>query len=328
MKLFENAYLKLTAWYVVIIMAISLLFSIWVYNQASNELRFGFNRAIELKQLTVQSANGFSAVIDDRLIDSQQRLLESLVLFNVCVLAVGAGASYFLARRTMRPVEEAMQAQERFTADASHELRTPLAAMKAEIEVGLRDASITKADAVDLLKSNLEEIERMSGLAEGLLALTQSAAPQLKQVAVHKEVQAITKRFASLAAAKHIELKLQLEPTTANADHQALQKIISILLDNAIKYSAPHSEVTVKTYGQETHAYIAVQDHGIGLKATELPHIFERFYRADSSRSHTHIAGHGLGLSIAQKLAHDMGGVITATSTAGKGSTFLLKLAR
>ncbi len=327
MKIFDAAYLKLTGWYVLIIMAISLLFSVWVYNQARHELQFGFNKIVHFGPLEELRGVTYRDAIEDQLEASRRRLIVRLVSFNLIVLAAGAAASYWLARRTMQPIEEAVEAQHRFTADASHELRTPLAAMKAEIEVGLRDKNITKQEAVELLQSNLEEVDRMGGLAEGLLALTQTDNnPVLAPVSLEEVASKVAKRLEPLAQAKKITIKRQLQPVIVSAEELAVDKIISILLDNAIKYSPKNTEVTVRTYQKDGHGYLEVKDQGIGIKATELPHIFDRFYRADTSRTKQQVPGHGLGLSIAQKLAENLNGQITATSAPSKGSRFTLRV--
>lgn len=327
MKLFDAAYLRLTAWYVAIIMSISLLFSVWVYNQARNELQFGLDRIVHIGPIRNIEPGTFSALIDERLDASRRRLILRLVSLNAVVLAVGAGASYWLARRTMQPIEEAMESQHRFTADASHELRTPLAAMKAEIEVGLRDKRLTKEEAIELLQSNLEEIDRLGNLAEGLLALTQDAGPfEPVPVALDDVASKVIKRMRPLAETKKITLQAELNPAVAAGSETAIDKIAGILIDNAIKYSPSNTTITVRTHRRDGYGYLEVADQGIGIKATELPHIFDRFYRADISRSKQHVPGHGLGLSIAQKLAEQMDGTITAASRLDRGSTFTLQL--
>jgi len=325
MRLFDTAYLRLTGWYVLIIMTISLIFSVWVYNQAQHELQVGFDRIVQIGPFGDVST--VRAAADDRLDDSRHRLVVRLVSFNLIVLAVGAVASYWLAQRTMKPIEDAVDAQHRFTADASHELRTPLAAMKAEIEVGLRDKNITKQEVVELLQSNLEEVNRMGSLAEGLLALTQTDnSPVLVPVSLEDVTTKVAKRLQPLAEAKKITIKRQLQSVVVSAEELAVDKIISILLDNAIKYSPDKTEITIKTYQKDGHGYLEVVDQGIGIKATELPHIFDRFYRADTSRTKTQVPGHGLGLSIAQKLAENLNAKLSVTSTPAKGSTFTLQL--
>lgn len=328
MRLFDTAYLRLTGWYVAIIMVISLLFSVWVYNQAQGELRFGLGRVgTPVQRQIIGPGGSYSVIVDERLDDSRNRLIVRLIGLNAFVLVAGAMASYALARRTLQPIEEAVEAQHRFTADASHELRTPLAAMKAEIEVGLRDKAITKADAVELLQSNLEEVDRLGGLAEGLLALTQTdETPVLVPVSLKEAAAKVVKRLQPLAAAKQIQIISQLEPVIVQAEAPAVDKIIGILLDNAIKYSPEKTQVVVRTYQKDGQGYLEIQDQGIGIKASELPHIFDRFYRADTSRTKAHIPGHGLGLAIAQKLAENLQGRIVAHSTPAKGSVFRLGL--
>lgn len=333
MKVFDSACFRMTGWYVAILMAISLAFSIWVYSAARHELRIGLEA--QTSELThrpsgrvIIASDEARAAVEQRLAESRQRLLISLIVFNAIVLAAGALGGYFLAKRTLRPIREAAEAQNRFTADASHELRTPLTAMKAEIEVGMRDKNLSHNEAVALLNSNLEEVDRLGGLAESLLTLTQSDEPlELRPVNLAKAVAKAAKRVHPLAAGKSIAIEQELGAVTVQGDAQALDKIICILLDNAIKYSPESTAVILKTYPKDGHGVLEVHDQGVGIKATELPHIFDRFYRADTSRTKNRVPGHGLGLSIAQKLAHQMHADIEASSTPGKGSVFRVEIA-
>ncbi len=319
--MFESAITRLTMWYVAIIMAISLLFSAWVYNAAVNELRGGLQHGAV--RITIGKVD-LTSIIDDELLASRQRLVVNLVLFNTAVLVVGAGASYLLARRTLRPIEESVEAQNRFTADASHELRTPLAAMKAEIEVALRDKNLKTQEARELLASNLEEIDRLSGLAEGLLTLARSdASPEMEVVDLSEVTAKVVKRLQPLAHVKDVHIALKTAPVKVRADYAHTDKIIGIIVDNAIKYSGRGQRVTVAVSRHDGYGLVAIDDKGRGIKEADLPHIFDRFYRADSARSSN---GYGLGLAIAKKLAGDMRGFITATSEVGKGSSFELRL--
>ena len=327
MRLFDAAYLKLTAWYVTIIMVISLLFSVWVYNQARSELAFGLNRFVKIGPFIDPQSGELRTIIQDRLEDSKRRVLGRLVLFNTIVLVAGAAGSYMLARRTLQPVEEAVEAQNRFTADAAHELRTPLAVMKSEIEVGLRAKKLTKEEAVALLKSNLEEVDRLGALTEGLLTLSRTDSDmQLSPVPLEEIAAKVAKRFKPLADTKRVTINRQLEPVIVAAEEQAVDEIIGILMDNALKYSPALTAVTLRTCQKDGHGYLEVKDQGIGIKASELPHVFDRFYRADSARTQARAGGHGLGLSIAQKLAEGLGAQLHVKSRPGKGSLFTLKL--
>ena len=168
--MFSSASFKLTAWYLAIIMAISLFFSYSIYVASSREVRSG------LQQQTVYIHNifvdQFSPDNDLELLRAQQlalinqRILSNLIVLNLGVLVLGGGASYLLARRTLKPIQNAMEAQSRFTADASHELRTPLTAMKTEIVVSLRDKALGVGEARELLASNLEEIGKLEALSQ------------------------------------------------------------------------------------------------------------------------------------------------------------------
>ncbi|EDK72523.1 integral membrane sensor signal transduction histidine kinase [candidate division TM7 genomosp. GTL1] len=246
---FRDAYLKLTGFYVLIIMVISLLFSVWVYNEATQELRMGL-AAIDkfANRLVLPGVDEFVRV---KLREGQLRILMNLFILNVIVLGAGAGVSYLLARRTMQPIEEAMEAKDRFTADASHELRTPLAAMRSEIEVTLRDPKRSKADTEELLRSNLEEIDRLNNLAEGLLVLTnEEPTLELQPIQIDEVVRKVCDRFRPLAAAKQITLTCEATKMTAATQQQALEKILGILIDNAIKYSP--EKVKSRSVGRET----------------------------------------------------------------------------
>lgn len=329
--MFDSAYLKLTAWYVTIIMAISVLFSVWIYREATLELQTGFERQGTALQQPLYSMPEklqiIRSVAADQLEASRARLLANLVYLNLLVLGVGGAASYVLAKRTMRPIEDALEAQNRFTADASHELRTPLTAMKTEIEVSLRDQDLSVKEAKKLLQSNLEEIDRLTSLAEDLLVLASDNKAQPPQpVNLGPLINQVSKRLKPLADSRRIIIKQQLRALQVVSDEAHLDKIIGILLDNAIKYSPEGKAVTITTSIQGSNGQLIIADEGVGIKGVDLPHIFERFYRADTARSKEKIAGHGLGLSIAKKLTEQLGGEIVVESEAGKGSTFTITL--
>lgn len=328
--MFHNALIRLTIWYAAIIMAISLAFSAWVYHEAMQEVGASLSGPLVVRfqdKFGPVTRQELQHAIDNQYDDSRGRIVGNLLILNFAVLAVGATGSYFLARRTMRPIEDAVVAQNRFTADASHELRTPLAAMKTEIEVYLRDPKTPNEDLRELLQSNLEEIDRMSGLAEGLLTLARSDEPvQLGAVQGAEVVQEVCERMQSLAKAKKIRIKTDIAQVKLMAETSGLATIVGILLDNAIKYSPEKSEITVRLARQDNYGLISIADQGLGIAPQDLPHIFERFYRADTSRTKDAAHGHGLGLSIAKKVAAQMRSTITAQSDVGKGAIFTLRV--
>jgi signal transduction histidine kinase len=329
--MFTAASLRLAGWYVAILMGLSLAFSVWVYNEASAELHQGFEGPVRVwigNNYGVEPDDTLQQVFEQQVTAGQKRVISRLFLLNLGVLVVGGVASYWLARRTLRPIEIALEAQNRFTADASHELRTPLAAMKTEIEVALRDPEIKVAEITKLLRSNLEEIDRMSSLAHNLLALARSdSKPHLSAVPISDVVEAVGKRLEPLAKVKKMVIKYEILPVKVMANVKQLDTILGILLDNAIKYSPDNTFVTIKTVLNGGHCLISVCDKGYGIAANDLAHIFERFYRADSSRSKQHVTGHGLGLSIAMKLAAGLHATLSVSSKLGKGSIFTLRVA-
>jgi len=322
--MFTKASLRLTAWYVAILMAISLMFSTWVYIEATNEVNTSLRAQADHPLARLLPNDDVARYLEQQYNASRARILGNLALLNVGVLVFASFASYFLARRTLQPIEDALDAQNRFTADASHELRTPLTTMKTEIEVALRDKKLSANDARDLLASNVEEIDRLSKLAEGLLILARTGdKPSLEKVPLAPVTEKAIKRFEPLAAQKHIKITTDMTPLTATADAAHIDAIIGILLDNAIKYGPEKSTVTVMLNKQDNHACITVHDTGRGIKPEDAPHIFDRFYRADAARTTN---GYGLGLSIAHKLATNMNGTIAVRSDK-TGTTFTLRVA-
>ena len=256
----------------------------------------------------------------------QAELWNQLLLFNLWAFVISGGLSYVLARWTLRPVEIAIEAQGRFVSDASHELRTPLAVMQAENEEGLSIPHLPPA-ARRLIASNLEEINRLRALSEGLLQLARDDAPLMLHAVWADDVatEAIN-RMVRPARAAQIAIEDAWPPARVLAYEPALTQITLILLDNAIKYSRPGSTIYLEHVRQSGMISLQVRDTGVGISATNLPRIFDRFYRVDASRTKRQVEGHGLGLSIAQKLAVQQGGRITVKSTLGEGSVFSLEL--
>jgi len=219
----------------------------------------------------------------------------------------------------------------RFSGDLAHELRTPLTTLRIEMEVLLaHDRSV--AEYRTALENNLGELERLSGLVERLLLLARVDSPQFsgqwQQVAVRPVVEKLIDFYALLAEDKQITLSvtgtLQL-----NADVQLLEQAIGNLLSNAIKYTPRGGKVQVAlssvTEGDdESMGVIEVQDNGAGIPTADLPHVFDRFYRGDQSRSQT-IAGDGLGLAIVKSIMDNHGGKVQVTS-AGLGHGALFRL--
>ncbi len=251
-------------------------------------------------------------------------LRKALIILNLAALLLGSVVSYYLARRTLRPIEAAMEAQSRFASDASHELRTPLTIMQLEIENALTKSSFP-ASARKLLESNLEEVKHLKELSDGLLRIArQSPVLKLSPLWADEIVSLAVNRVANQVQAKNMAIIDFAPHAQVLADKQSLVEVLVILLENAVKYSKEATSIHIEGRTDRKCTYLTVRDEGPGIEATDLPHVFERFYRSEASRRQQ--SGQGLGLSIAQAFMERQHGKISAESTPGKGSTFTLKL--
>jgi two-component system, OmpR family, sensor kinase len=247
-------------------------------------------------------------------------------------------------------LEEATAAQQRFVADASHELRAPLTTIQGNLALLLsHEAEIPASERHAMLMDAHAEALRVTQLVNELLALARadaaderspsgalvgSQAPrQSGPVDLDRIVLDLVRQVRQRLAAEGSPLDVRvahIEPIRVRGDEEALRRLCLILLDNALKYTlvsghdaGREAAVTVSLARQNGHALLSVRDIGIGIDPADLPHIFERFYRADRARDRQ---GTGLGLSIAQAVAQQHGGTITVESSPGHGSTFTVQL--
>ena len=328
--MFKSAVTKLTRWYLLIIMLISLCFSLALFSVTNNDLQANLrHQGVNFMRFGI-SPQQFEQARQIALADLQRSEILNLLRFNVVVLALGGGASYLLARHTLRPLEAAMVAQSRFTGDASHELRTPLTAMRSEIEVALREPKLTSSEAKLLLESNLEEVIKLEMLSRELLQLARfnSDNGKLEVAALDlvEPVKAAVERVVKAASARSITIDIVLRHINLSGNSLALTELLVTLLDNGVKYGRDKGRIEVKMRTTSNDAIITISDDGIGIKADDLPFIFDRFYRADTSRSKDTVDGYGLGLSLALQIAQVHHGTIIADSIAGKGSIFTVRL--
>jgi signal transduction histidine kinase len=337
---------RLAAAYVGIMMAISLVFTVSLYHLSSTQLQDSLRREYLhfrplINVVPSDGSDSFALTPDAsqyqaELSAGRRHLALELAYFNLVILILAGAASYQLARRTLRPIEDALEAQTRFAGDASHELRTPLTAMQAEIEVALRNTKLSGADARKLLGSNLEEVGKLKVLSDGLLRLARGTGElPVGPVALAEVISQAVQRLAKAAAAKKVEVTSSGGTVEALGDTPTLIELIAILLDNAIKFSPAGSPVAIQLARQGRQAVVTVSDHGPGIADQDLPHIFERFYRADRAHGRYElestgmtqsVPGSGLGLAIARQIVEEAGGTLTVESTLGVGSCFTVRL--
>lgn len=331
----HTASLRLAGLYLAIIMVISLFFSGVVYQLSIHEVYQGLQKQEDLIErspnvfLRPEFREELYNQHDEQYENVKAEILGRLVIVNLSIFIAGGFISYYFARRTIRPIEEAHEAQSRFTADASHELRTPLAVMQSETEVSLMDPKLNLKSAKKQLRSNLEELAKLTSLSEGLLQLSQLEEGGLdkKPVAVKTIIDNAVKNHQKPAVKKKVKLNI-LSATEQKifADPISITQAIGVLIDNAIKYSPYNREVSISATAEDKHIKIEVIDHGIGINPAEIKYIFDRFYRADSARTKSGAGGYGLGLSIARSIVKLHNGSIKADSVPGKRTVFSVVL--
>jgi signal transduction histidine kinase len=229
-------------------------------------------------------------------------------------------------------VEASVQQMRRFTADASHELRAPITLIRTAAEFSLlreRD----REELVDSMRKILREAKRTSVLVDDLLSLARADSGQ-NQVALYPIRLApllhdVASQAVDLAAAKNIAVTTAAAAgdVVINGDELSIRRLLLILVDNAIKYTPSGGRLDLETAVTGDRVVITVADTGPGIAPEDLPHIFERFWRADKARSRDS-GGTGLGLSIARDIAASHNATLTVTSELGSGSRFILTLPR
>jgi heavy metal sensor kinase len=231
--------------------------------------------------------------------------------------------------RMIERLDEAFAHVNRFSADASHELRTPLTILQLELE-GIVNARRLDAAMADQIGSALEETHRMSRIVESLLTISRRDAGEVKidKAPVDLGMLAIftAEEMRPLAEEKSITLRSSVSPGVyVVGDRTRLQEVVVNLIDNAIKYTQRSGEVDVSVRKSANIAVLEVSDNGTGIPAHALPHVFERFYRADKARSRAS-GGAGLGLSIVKAICTAHGAEINVSSQEGRGSCFSVGL--
>jgi heavy metal sensor kinase len=227
-------------------------------------------------------------------------------------------------------IEKSVARITQFTADASHDLRTPVAVIRATAEITLRRRR-TDAEYRTALSKILETSVDTTELVENLLTLARAdagaASMKMRTVDLGEYVRKAKERAEILSAEKALQVTARTprEPVWAEADAMALDRLLLILIDNAVKYTPPGGRCEIELSHDGERAAITVRDTGIGISEHDLPSIFERFVRADSTRSRE-TRGTGLGLAIARWITEMHGGTIAVASEVGVGSVFRISL--
>ena len=214
---------------------------------------------------------------------------------------------------TLDSLERSVEAQRQLVADASHELRTPIASLRANIQTLEHDERLP-ADEREALRADIvSELDELTALVTDIVELARGTKPEelVDDVRLDEIVSAATSR--ARARANGVAIELQAEPTVVRGEPARIQRAVSNLIDNALKWNPPDGTVEIELAGGR----LTVRDHGPGFAEADLPHVFDRFYRADSARA---LPGSGLGLAIVRQAAEAHGGAVTASNAPGGGA--------
>lgn len=231
--------------------------------------------------------------------------------------------------RMVARLDEAFTHVRRFTADASHELRTPLTVLHGELEA-VAQAKQLDPEVREMIGSALEETERLAKIVESLLAISRLDAGEARMERARFDLAELaattTDQMRLLAEDKNVALQTDAaQAVEVEGDRARLKQVVVNLLDNAIKYTPENGSVRVGVSADDARAVLEVADTGAGIQREALPHIFERFYRADKARSRQ-MGGTGLGLAIVKAIVAAHGGEVTVESAEGHGSRFRVEL--
>lgn len=330
LKIFESATLKLTGWYLLILMATTMLFSGVIYQMSTAELS-GRLHSLEVRLEGDPSWPYGPSVLQNarahQEAEANASIFFGLLYTNLAIWVLGGFGSYWLARRTLQPIQEMHEEQSRFASDASHELKTPLAVMKSELELALRDTSLKKDDYKEVISSSLEEVDKLTSLTHSLLKMSRL---EHEDIALDGKVDlsAETARVISLLDSdKRVVFKHSSNAWFAKGNESMLRDVCMVLIDNALRYSPSDSPVKVTIKQTTRFIKLSITNEGEGISEKDAEHIFDRFYRADTSRtSQKSSKGYGLGLSVAKRIVDLHQGEITLVSTPKHETTFTVSL--
>ncbi len=319
---FKGAVIRLTAFYTLGVFLILIVFNTLVYGLFLEGIEHELHEdtdIVELYDATKNEKYETEEIAED--------LLNVLLVSDAVILVLTIVVSYLLARRTLAPLGESYQRQKRFVADAAHELRTPLAVIKAGSEVLLK-SDRTIDEYQKFIAESEEEVERLITISNDLLFLTQNkevVSDTCERFSFSQICEKRAQAFQAYAQTKHVSLTTLIEDHLYMRGRQDdISRMVLNLLKNAVDYNKPDGTVRIELKKKDAHVILSIQDTGVGIESKDIPHIFERFYKADSARVQSHSSGSGLGLSIVKEIVSDHKGTITIESVLGKGTVCIV----
>lgn len=258
------------------------------------------------------------------------RLLWSIGIGIGISALLSAIAGYVLARRALIPIQNAWNKQQQFIADASHELRSPLSVVQGQVQLLLRHPDNTIEEESVPIAAILKETKRMITMVGGLLTLARGDSHEevisRKPVRMDGIMHQIAANIEPIMAYKQLRLQLHVEDAEVviNGDENRLIQLVMIVVDNAIKFTQKHGQIDLGCFRQGKSVVVTVKDNGAGILKSELPFVYDRFYKGDSARDRED-NGVGLGLSIARWIVDQHQGSVRISSEAGYGTTVTIR---
>lgn len=293
---------------------------------------------------TTAAGEALVAFADSESASGWKTIVAPLVLAGAGTLVIFLVISLFFSRWALKPVEEAWKKQSQFVADASHELKTPLTVIMANASIAAKDPTATVGSQQKWLDGIQTESKRMQDLINDMLTLAKSdayaeesldlkssrhAPKELPLMDFSTVVEAQALQFESVAFEQGIGINESIcSGIQVHANKVKIERLVTILLDNACKYAAPGSSVDLSLAKEGKLAKLSVRNFGNVIAAEDLPHVFDRFYRADKARTRSEAgkSSHGLGLAIAAGIAKEHDGSIAVTSCEEEGTVFTVTL--
>lgn len=349
----QHIRLKLTSWFVLVIMFVSALLSSWLFRAVEAELRLDYLRAerrIQNQQqqqiinpgsmprrMLNQMLPGLNDEIEqlelfqDELNSFRQDFLRRLIWFNLLVFVSSALAGYWLAGRSIQPLVAALERERNFSSHVSHELRTPISALQTTLEVALADKQAGVRQK-KVIKESLEEVRHLDKLVNQLLKLAKNGEFSLQEINTQSSISDLLRRAKKQFAlsAKKSGHKIQWQAKNIKGQIRGelsiWLEVLGAIVENALKFSPQNKPVLITIEKSAKFWQISVVDQGPGVSKAERERIFQHFYKSDYARTRGNNSGLGVGLSLARRLARSLGGDVQLAKSNDQGSRFVIFL--